>query len=153
MNKAIPSNQAESESFMTATFQAVADIVGAVVPEHLVASAEIPVTMRAIQGDVMIRPADDLIELTGGQPIPVAGVNLVTEDIGRERHILSADPDSGVLFAPSLSTSVAGWITVPEGAVAYITHTGEHGSVALEGGHNYEVRVQTDPYEQARSAD
>lgn len=136
---------------MVATYQAVADTVGAVVPEHLIASAEIPVVRRAIQGDIMIRPLD--YNLIDGIEVPAAGINLVAEDIGRERHILSADPGSGVRFHASSTVETAGRFHVPEGAVAYITHTGEHGSVAIEGPGSYEVIVQTDPMNRARSAD
>ena len=118
---------------MTITHAEVAARTGTTIPPHLIAQAEVPVTKRGWrQGDVYViaikpeqyePPAGDGISLTG------AGHKVVAGDADRNSHILNGD---GTFFpAPSGSLADYGTLVVPEGGLAVLTHTGEHGSVAF----------------------
>ena len=136
------------------TYQQIADRTATAIPEHLLAQAEIPVCRSVQQGDVWILPTTARPRGTA-QPIPPAGVNVVQGDIGRNRHILSADPDSGVMWTPGPVTDPDrdyGHLLVPAGRTAVLTHTGEHGSVAVPEG-TYRVLGQLDPQTHRRVAD
>ena len=119
---------------MTITHQLVADRTGTTIPAHLEAQAEVPVARNGWrQGDVFVRrethatPKTNPIMLTG------AGHKVVAGDADRNSHILNGDGAfyPGTLINPTLDY---GLLVVPEGGVAVLTHTGEHGSVAFAEG-------------------
>lgn len=135
------------------TYEDIATRTRTAIPEHLIAQAEIPVLSRVIQGDVMIAPTTQPAPGTPAEVAPV-GVNVVRGDVGRNRHILSPGLDSRILWAPGTVTDPDrdyGHLTVVEG-IAVLTHTGEHGSVAVPEG-TYRVLGQLDPHTGARVAD
>jgi len=136
------------------TYADIATRTGTTIPEHLLAQAEIPVLPRVIQGDVMIIPTTDTPRRTKPIPVGSEGVNVVQGDIGRNRHILSPGLDSSIVWAPGVVTDPDrdyGHLTVTSGT-AVLTHTGEHGSVAVPEG-TYRVLGQLDPQTRRRVAD
>ena len=131
---------------MTITHGEVAARTGTLIPPHLVAQAEVPTATKGWrQGDVYVarvetEPVGEGIPLTG------AGHKVVAGDADRNSHILNGD---GV-FHPAAANALAdyGVLVVPNGGLAVLTHTGEHGSVAFPEGTwrvwsqvSYEARV------------
>ena len=118
---------------MIITHQQVADRTGVTIPAHLEAQAEIPVAANGWrQGDVMVRrethtPTGPGIPLTGN------GHKVVAGDADRNSHILNGD---GRFHAGPVTNRTLdyGLLVVPDGGLAVLTHTGEHGSVALGAG-------------------
>lgn len=107
--------------------------VGATIPAHLIADAEIPVlTKPQAQGDVLIAPAT----IPSGvrlDPIPAEGIQLVFgEATGNSHFIHQGFSSPGVQFgrveADIESSTVLGYLRVPEGQSAQLIHTDEHGS-------------------------
>ena len=119
---------------MTITHEIVAARTGTTIPAHLEAQAEVPVARNGWrQGDVFVRrelhatPTSKPVALTG------AGHKVVAGDADRNSHILNGDG----MFHPGVlvnSTLDYGLLIVPEGGLAVLTHTGEHGSVAFAEG-------------------
>lgn len=113
-----------------------ADALGAyriTIPPHLEAQAEVPVVSGLWrQGDIYMRPEPDLAPKGAG--VAAVGVKVVQGDADRNSHILDCP---GGRWHPGTykdATADYGVVFVPAGAVAYVTHTGEHGSVGLAGG-------------------
>lgn len=107
--------------------------VGATIPAHLIADAEIPVLISPqAQGDVLIAPAT----IPSGvrlDPIPAEGIQLVFgEATGNSHFIHQGFSSPGVQFgrveSDIESSTVLGYIRVPEGQSAQLIHTDEHGS-------------------------
>lgn len=104
-------------------------------PDDLLADVEVPVlTGPQRQGDVGVWPRrrPSSAELDAYQPVPPAGVAVVRGEAatGGNAHILDAY-DGTVLWRPATgrdSSLSLGVLHVPDGAVAYLTHTEEHGS-------------------------
>lgn len=194
------------------TYAEIADRTSTQIPEHLAAQAEVPVRPIVSQGDVCLFPIDSRHPsqsfLSYAEPLPPEGVNVVVGDIGRNRHILSADAGSGVLWqtgrfsdrvrdygtllvppddnedqvwaavATRTGTDVShrSWFKLYEEYIqsagyeaagllwhetwgksgghrmAVLTHTAEHGSVAVPAGF-YRVFGQFDPQTRRRVAD
>lgn len=116
---------------ITLTHKIVAERTNTTIPPHLEAQAEVPVATNGWrQGDVFVRrethptPKAAPIALTG------TGHKVVAGDADRNSHILNGDGAfyPGALVNPTLDY---GLLIVPEGGVAVLTHTGEHGSVAF----------------------
>lgn len=106
-------------------------------PPDLIADAEVPVlTVGQFQGDVGIRPRPTIgrAELAGMAKVPAAGVEVVK---GIHAHILDAY-DGDVFWQQMDDGLTIGVLHVPEGSVAMLTHTDEHGSNAMGPG-TYEL--------------
>jgi len=99
-------------------------------PDDLIADLEVPVLSGCQrQGDVGIftRPKVGKAELAAFTPVPAAGLPIVQ---GTNTHILDAYQGE-VLWSPVVARAgevTIGILHVPAGAVAYLTHTEEHGS-------------------------
>lgn len=97
-------------------------------PDELLADLEVPVlTAPQAQGDVAWwpRPRVGKAERAGFAPVPVAGLVIVR---GTNNHILDAYQGE-VLWSPAVQRAgevTIGILDVPEGSVAYLTHTEEH---------------------------
>lgn len=113
---------------MTMTYAEALTKVGATVPDHLVADAEIPILSGPqAQGDLLIVPIDatkaDL------SPVPDEGVQIVFGEATGNSHFLHRGFDSpGVEFARVTTGQCIAVVKVPEGQSAQLIHTDEHGS-------------------------
>lgn len=103
------------------------------VADDLLASIEVPIlTGPQRQGDVLIVPRAKagVAELEAMDPVPAAGVKVVVGEATGNTHILDA-VDGVVLWRRNPATSTTdltlGVVHVPEGAVAHLVHTDEHG--------------------------
>lgn len=117
---------------MTITHGEVAARTGTLIPPHLVAQAEVPTATKGWrQGDVYVARGGT-VPVGEGIPITGAGHKVVAGDADRNSHILNGD---GV-FHPAAANALAdyGVLVVPNGGLAVLTHTGEHGSVAFPEG-------------------
>lgn len=116
---------------MLMTFADALAKVGATVPDHLVADAEVPVlTGPQAQGDLMIVPLRETnAELV---PVPAEGVQVVFGEATGNSHWLHQGFDSpGVEFARVAEGQRIAVVRVPEGQTAQLIHTDEHGSNAM----------------------
>lgn len=108
--------------------------VGATVPEHLIADAEVPVlTGPQAQGDLMIVP----IESTSAKlaRVPAAGVQVVFGEATGNSHFLHQGFDSpDVTFARVDDGLLLAVVSVPEGQSAQLIHTDEHGANGIGAG-------------------
>ena len=111
------------------------------IPENLVAQAEVPVlTGPQRQGDVSIWPTT--ITPSGvSVPVPPEGIAVVRGETstGSNSHIL--DAYYGDVYWTEMSDRdglLLGIVEVPDGSVAVLTHTDEHGSNAIGPG-RYEL--------------
>lgn len=117
---------------MATTFAQALEKIGATVPDHLVADAEVPVlTGPQAQGDLMVVPiasaGADLV------PVPDEGVQVVVGEATGNTHWLHRGFDSpDVMWARiddgSLRLAV---VSVPAGQTAELIHTDEHGANAM----------------------
>jgi hypothetical protein len=98
------------------------------VPDELIADLEVPVlTGVQRQGDVLIVPTKPSAR-PQGSPVPAEGVAVVQGEATGNTHLLMVDRGSGVLWHPVADGGVLlGTLYVPEGAVAHLIHTDEHG--------------------------
>jgi hypothetical protein len=111
------------------------------IPAELVAGAEVPVMSGPqAQGDVGIWPrvTAGRVELDGMVAVPAAGVAVVRGEAatGGNAHILDAY-HGDVFWQPANPTTgdvTLGVLHVPEGSVAVLTHTAEHGSTGIGAG-------------------
>lgn len=90
------------------------------------------------QGDVLclFRPA---VKAEAWASVPARGQVLVA---GIHDHVLFADPDSGVRWAPHRADELdVAVVDVPSGAVAWLLHTDEHGAQGLGAG-RWVIRCQ-----------
>ena len=88
------------------------------------------------QGDVLIHPANPR---EGGVPLG-KGIEVVRSEAGGNTHMLHGD--GTWLASPQAATNLTqGWLTVPEGGEAWLTHSGEHNAAGIAPG-SYEIRRQ-----------
>ena len=125
------------------TYASALALVGADVPAHLVADAEVPVLTGAqAQGDLLVLPTASAGTPAWG-PVPDGGVQLVRGEATGNTHWLhrglAADGShsEGVRWAPAPAAPatddggpplVLGLLHVPEGCTALLIHTDEHGA-------------------------
>lgn len=112
----------------TMTYAEALSKVGATVPEHLVADAEVPVlTGPQAQGDLLIVPlARASVKLL---PVPDKGVQVVFGEATGNSHFLHRGFDSpGVEYARVTDGQCIAVVSIPEGQSAQLIHTDEHGS-------------------------
>jgi hypothetical protein len=117
---------------MKTTFAAVAERTGIAIPTHLEAQATVPhAKLFWRQGDLYIRrsahkpPTNAPAHSLSGH-----GHSVVKGEADRNSHVLNGD---GTFFecTPINRLTDYGLLVVPEGGEAILTHTAEHGSVAL----------------------
>lgn len=109
------------------TFAEALDKIGATLPAHLVADAEVPVlTGPQPQGDLGIFPIDHIdVDL---QLVPVTGHQVVVGEATGNTHWLHRGMDSpDVKFARIDEGVVLVVVSVPAGQTAELIHTDEHG--------------------------
>lgn len=115
------------------TYSLILDRSNITCPDQALADIEVPVlTGPQRQGDVGIWPtaAPGEAQIDRMTPVPPAGIAVVRgESTGGNAHILHAD--GLVLWQPAAPRSgdilALGTLHVPDGAVAYLIHTDEHG--------------------------
>lgn len=115
----------------TITHQAVADRTGITIPPHLEAQADVPVVASGWrQGDVYAARTDATGPDIPAVPIAGKGVKVVAGEADRNSHVLNGD---GTWQPGTVTDRLTdfGLLTVPDGGLAVLTHTGEHGSVAF----------------------
>lgn len=103
--------------------------VGATVPDHLIADAEVPVlTAPQAQGDLLIVPIER--STANLQPVPDKGVQVVFGEATGNSHYLHRGFDSpGVMYARvDDGSQCIAVVLVPTGESAQLIHTDEHGS-------------------------
>lgn len=117
---------------MNITHAEVAERTGIAIPDHLVAQAEVPIATNGWrQGDVFVRreahdPPGASVSLAG------KGHKVVAGDADRNSHVLNGD---GAFYPGRVASALDyGLLVVPDGGLAVLTHTGEHGSVAFGAG-------------------
>lgn len=115
---------------MTTTYEAALARHDITIPPHLAADAEIPVVCgMQRQGDLLIAPQPAGL-VAGLTPVGAGGVQLVAGEASGNTHWLdSADPQRPVSW--STAGTGLGVIVVPDGTHALVTHTDEHGSIAV----------------------
>jgi hypothetical protein len=126
---------------MNMTYKDALDLVGATVPDHLVADAEVPIlTGPQAQGDLLVVPVDKLAgELL---PVPDEGVQVVFGEATGNSHFLHRGFDSpGVKFVRLDDDLTLVGLLVPEGQNAQLIHTDEHGSAGIGPG-MYEIHAK-----------
>jgi hypothetical protein len=117
------------------TILARADITPA---DQAIADIEVPIlTGPQRQGDVLIIPRARIGKAEGAslKPVPAEGVAVVRGEATGNTHLLMAD--GPVMWAgfPQSDTAVAlGVLDVPEGSVAHLLHTDEHGVNSIGAG-------------------
>ena len=118
------------------------------IPDHLIADAEVPIlTGPQRQGDVLIVPFP--VEHRG-ELVPAEGVAVVRGEstTGSNSHILDGAPEA--YWYPVNDDGVElGYLTVPDGSTAYLTHTDEHGCNGIGPG-NYVLRGKREQAEVER---
>jgi hypothetical protein len=115
------------------TLTAILDRAGITVPDATIADLEVPVICGPQrQGDVLVvpRPALSRLELDQMRPVPAEGCAVVVGEATGNTHLLQPDPDTQILWAPDVDRVGVGLGTlfVPEGAIAWLIHTDEHGA-------------------------
>lgn len=102
--------------------------VGASVPEHLIADAEVPIISGVqAQGDLLIVPTAKMPD--GAALVSDAGVQVVFGEATGNSHFLHRGFDSpDVMFVRANDPLIVGYVSVPEGQSAQLIHTDEHGS-------------------------
>lgn len=119
----------------TLTLAEAIDRHGVDVHDHLDRDALVPVLSGVqFQGDVAVVPASR----KGIGPVPVEGVAVVRGENGGNTHLLLADGD--VKWTAREEGLVLGFLTVAEGATAYLAHP-EHAFSGIGPG-TYELRRQ-----------
>lgn len=116
---------------MQMTYEQALTKVGATVPDHLIADAEVPIlTGPQAQGDLLIVPiAGTKAELL---PVPDAGVQVVFGEATGNSHFLHRGFDSpGVTYARVTVGQCIAVVSVPAGESAQLIHTDEHGANAV----------------------
>lgn len=115
------------------------------IPPDLIAAAEVPVlTAPQTQGDVGIWPVDPgRFDATKAATVPADGIAVVRGEstTGANSHILDAylgDVWWRAHTATQPGDVLLGVLQVPEGSVAMLTHTDEHGSNGIGPG-TYEL--------------
>lgn len=111
------------------TYATTLAMIGATVPGHLIADAEVPIlTGPQCQGDLMVYPTQAPTNVEFGV-VPKAGVQVVHGEATGNTHWLHQGFDSpGVRWARVDQGLVIGYVVVPEGQSAMLIHSDEHGS-------------------------
>lgn len=139
----------------TMTFGQALDKIGATLPGHLVADAEVPILLTPQpQGDLMIIPAadDDFnIEHVTLVPVPDDGIQVVTGEATGNTHWLQRNFNSpGVTWGRVTNHELVECVVhVPEGESAVLIHTDEHGANAMGPG-DYVIRGKREMADQIR---
>ena len=115
------------------TYRSALSLVGASVPPHLVADAEVPVlTGPQAQGDLLVYPDTPPQDVAlNARPVPDSGVRLVHGEATGNTHWLHRGFDSpGVRWTVAASPDglTLGFLDVPDGQSAQLIHTDEHGA-------------------------
>lgn len=137
------------------TFGEALGKIGATLPAHLVADAEVPVlTSPQPQGDLFINPAanDDFdASMVTLVPVPDCGVQVVTGEATGNTHWLHRGFDSpDVLWGRVTGHELVECVVeVPEGQSAELIHTDEHGCNAMGPG-LYVIRGKRELAEEIR---
>jgi hypothetical protein len=130
----------EETQEMATTYGEALGKIGATIPEHLVADAEVPIlTGVQAQGDLIIVPAGEAgMDLFDVGPVkmvavPDSGVQVVVGEATGNTHWLHRGFESpDVMWARVTSDPlVIGVVGVPEGQSAELIHTDEHGANAM----------------------
>lgn len=129
------------------TYGSALSKIGVTIPGHLLAEVEVPVlTGPQPQGDLLIVPAaDDEFAVSGValKLVPDEGVQVVYGEATGHTHWLHRGFDSpGVTWGRVVGGSdplVEGVVHVPEGEVAELIHSDEHGCNAMGPG-TYVIR-------------
>ena len=108
--------------------------------------AEVPVMVNlAAQGDLLVRRVEDMENADDSVRLNFAGIPVVSgENRGGNAHIIHVrDEDTQAVFSRVTGdTHIEGHLEVVSGT-AYLTHTEEHGSLAIPAG-IYELRQRTE---------
>lgn len=119
---------------MSITYKEIADRTGTAIPDHLEAQATPKLEAWAEkhprrQGDVLYAPADRVVG-PNGAPVNLTGRGhkVVEGEADRNSHILNGD---GTFHPVTGNPIVYGYLEVPDGGEAVLTHTSEHGSHLL----------------------
>ncbi|MCL2466698.1 MAG: hypothetical protein FWF02_13925 [Micrococcales bacterium] len=134
---------------MSMTFGRALGLVGASVPDHLVADAEVPVlTGVQAQGDLLVVPLDATrLELL---PVPPEGVQVVRGEGTGNSHWLHRGFDSpGVTYARGGQGQCIMVVYVPDDQSAQLIHTDEHGANGIGAG-LYAIHEKREQGEQIR---
>lgn len=116
---------------------------GVEVHDHLDRDALVPVLSGVqFQGDVAVVPGTR----KGVDPVPREGVAVVRGENGGNTHLLLADGD--VKWTARTEGLVLGFLTVAEGATAYLAHP-EHAYSGIGPG-TYELRRQREQADEIR---
>ena len=127
------------------------------VADDLIADIDVPVlTGVQRQGDVGIfpRPPIGAAEIGQMTNVPATGVAVVRGEFatGANSHILSPEPGSEILWAPASpreGSVLLGVLHVPDGAVAWLIHTDEHGANGIGPG-TYTLRGKREQADEIR---
>lgn len=139
---------------MATTYAEALAKIGATIPPHLVAAAEVPVlTTPQGQGDLLIIPAGmDGFDHGGVDwlPVPARGVQVVVGEATGNTHWLHRGFDSpDVQWARINSGLRLAAVTIPQGQSAELIHTDEHGCNAMGPG-VYVIRGKQELADQIR---
>jgi hypothetical protein len=92
------------------------------------------------QGDVLVIPCGSRVEVLVTRPVPAEGLVVASGGEGGHSHTLIAEGAvMCAVWAPTRS-GLTGYLAVPEGSVAYLTHP-EHGYLGIGPG-DYTLRRQ-----------
>jgi hypothetical protein len=128
------------------TYDSALALIGVTVPDHLDASAEVPIlTGPQAQGDLLVVP-EEPAPATKRKPsvwteVPAEGVQVVHGEATGNTHWLHAGFDSpGVRWRRVEDDGlVLGYVQVPAGQSALLIHTDEHGANGIGPG-TYAIR-------------
>lgn len=123
---------------MTVTTRQVLNRAGISIPDELVADLTVPVVVGKPQrqGDVSIVPAEmekvpykmSKAELDALEVVPAEGVAVVRGEATGNTHLLQSEPGlPAAKFSRRSAGLILGVCVVPEGGVAHLIHTDEHG--------------------------
>lgn len=119
------------------TLTTILDRAGITVPDETIADIEIPAhTGPQRQGDVGIfpRPTIGAAELTDMTVIPTQGIPVVRGEATGNTHLLMPEPGCDIRWRPHDARNgdvLLGVLHVPDGAVAHLIHTDEHGANSI----------------------
>ncbi len=122
------------------TFATILDRAGITVPDETIAEIEVPVlTGPQRQGDVGIfpRPAIGRAELGQMTIVSAEGVAVVRGEATGNTHLLMPEVGCDIYWQPIESRAGdvrLGVLHVPDGAVAWLTHSDEHGCNGIGSG-------------------
>lgn len=119
----------------TTTYAEALSRIGITVPAHLEADLAVPVIsdVPQRQGDVFVAPVVEAPPGLAFSPVEARGVQVVFGEATGNTHWLHTDMGSAapVEWAPVRHPLHLGYLSVPEGSVAMLSHTDEHGCNAF----------------------